>query len=93
MSQREPLAEDAIRDGLPDGWEYDGDVIHTSYEFDTFRDAIAFLVRISYECEQRNHHPELTNVYNEVEVSLSTHDVDAVTQTDLELAAAIEELA
>lgn len=93
MSEREPLSEDAITAGLPDGWEYDGEVIHTSYEFDTFRDAIAFVVRISYECEALNHHPELTNVYNEVEVSLSTHDVEAVTQLDLDLAGTIEELA
>ena len=93
MSERDPLPADEIRANLPDGWEYDGEVIHTSYEFDTFRDAIAFIVRLSYECEQRNHHPELTNVYNEVEVSLSTHDADAVTQLDLDLAAVIEELA
>ncbi|HEX9890039.1 MAG TPA: 4a-hydroxytetrahydrobiopterin dehydratase [Nitriliruptorales bacterium] len=93
MSQRDPLPEADIRANLPEGWEYDGDVIHTSYEFDGFRDAIAFLVRVAFECEQRNHHPELSNVYNEVEVSLSTHDAGGVTQLDLDLAVVIEELA
>ena len=58
-----------------------------------FREAMSFLVRISFEAEQRNHHPEIYNVYKTVELALTTHDAgNKVTALDVELAAAIEEL-
>jgi 4a-hydroxytetrahydrobiopterin dehydratase len=92
----EPLDADAIRQslgGLPD-WEYQGDALRKTYTFGDFRGAFAFLVRVAFEAEQRNHHPEITNVYNRVELVLRTHDAgNRVTQKDLDLAQAIETVA
>jgi 4a-hydroxytetrahydrobiopterin dehydratase len=46
--------------------------------------------RIAFECEAQNHHPDWTNVYNVLTISLSTHDADGVTEKDFKLAEAIE---
>lgn len=73
-----------------DGWELDGDAIRRELTFDGFRDAIDFIVRIADLADEANHHPELTNVYNRVEVVLTSHDAGGVTQRDLDLAAAID---
>jgi 4a-hydroxytetrahydrobiopterin dehydratase len=54
---------------------------------------MAFLVRLSYEAENRNHHPEIFNCYNRLEIGLNTHDAGGkVTDRDIELALAIEKL-
>jgi 4a-hydroxytetrahydrobiopterin dehydratase len=50
------------------------------------------MVRISYLCEQRNHHPEWTNVYNRLAIRFSTHDAGGVTDKDFEIAQAIDAL-
>ena len=56
-----------------------------------FREAMAFLVKLSYEAEQRDHHPEIFNCYNRIEIALNTHSVGGkVTMKDFELAAAID---
>lgn len=73
-----------------DGWQLDDDAIRRELTFDGFRDAIDFIVRIADLADEANHHPELTNVYNRVEVVLTSHDVGGVTQRDLDLAAAID---
>lgn len=75
-----------------DGWEYNDNAIHTSFEFDNFKDAFTVMTRIAFEAEKRNHHPDWTNVYNRLHISLSTHDAGGVTQNDLDLAAVINEL-
>ena len=52
---------------------------------------MSFIIRISYEAEQQDHHPEIYNCYNRVEISLSTHDAgNRVTQKDFNLAQAID---
>lgn len=48
--------------------------------------------RIAFECEALNHHPEWTNVYNVLDIKLTTHDVGAVTKLDIELAEIIDKL-
>lgn len=72
------------------GWERDGDTIRRDYKLDGFRDAIDLIVRIADLADDANHHPELTNVYNNLTVVLTTHDAGGITQKDLDLAAAIE---
>jgi 4a-hydroxytetrahydrobiopterin dehydratase len=72
------------------GWSRDGDAIRREFRFGGFREAIAFIVRIAFEAEQRDHHPELSNVYNRVTVRLSTHDAGGITEKDFDLARAIE---
>lgn len=74
------------------GWRREGEAITREFRLGSFREAIAFLVRIGFEAEQRDHHPEITNVYNRVTITLTTHDAGGVTQKDLELARAIQEL-
>lgn len=76
---------------LPD-WEYSDDAIHAEFEFDNFKDCFSAMSRIAFECEALNHHPEWQNVYNTLKISLSTHDVDGVTQKDFDLAQAIEHI-
>lgn len=73
-----------LRD-LP-GWERDGDAIVRTFRTENFPDAIAFVVRLAHAAEKAFHHPELSNVYNRVEVRLTTHDAGGVTTKDLDLA-------
>lgn len=92
----EPLEHDDLTEALAalPGWEHTEGSIHRDLRFADFRSAIGFLVRLAFEAEQRNHHPELTNVYNRVGVTLTTHDAgNRVTQKDLDLAAVVNELA
>lgn len=95
MPAREPLSEEQIKQALEelDGWEFEDDQLVTSFEFEDFRSAVAFIVRIAFEAEAMNHHPELFNVYNTVDIGLSTHDAGGkVTAKDVELARKIDAL-
>ena len=74
---------------LPD-WDYYDNAIPAEFEFDNFKDCFSAMSRIAFECEAQNHHPNLTNVYDELKISLSTHDADGVTEKDFKLAEAIE---
>ena len=71
----------------------DRDAIRKSYHFGNFSEAWGFLSRIALLAEKMDHHPEIFNVYNRVEIILSTHDADGVSQRDIRLAAAIDEIA
>lgn len=74
---------------LPE-WEYADHAIHTEYEFTNFKDCFSAMSRIAFECEALNHHPDWTNSYNVLSISLSTHDAGGVTSKDIKLALAIE---
>lgn len=75
-----------------EGWEYKDDAIHTSFQFENFKEAFSVMVRIAFEAEALQHHPNWSNVYNEVQISLSTHDAGGVTEKDFKLARAIENI-
>jgi len=82
---------------LPDsligaGWALADDALsmRKSFRFASFRDSMAFMVRVSYDAEAADHHPEWFNVYDRVEVSLTTHDTGGVTERDLALARSME---
>jgi 4a-hydroxytetrahydrobiopterin dehydratase len=80
---------DAALTALPD-WRREGGAIAAAYSFASFRDAVAFILRVGFEAEELNHHPEIANVYNRVSFKLSTHDAgDAVTERDIALAGRI----
>ena len=74
-------------------WEFTDDQLRKTYLFNNFREAMGFIIRISYEAEQQDHHPKIYNCYNRVELSLNTHDAgNKVTQKDFNLAHAIESI-
>lgn len=78
------------------GWtkaEGERDAIAKTYKFADFKSAFAFMSGAALKAEQMDHHPEWFNVYNRVEVVLTTHDADGVTQKDLELAGFMDQLA
>lgn len=76
---------------FPD-WEYYDDALHAEFEFDNFKDCFSAMSRIAFECEAQNHHPDWTNVYNVLTISLSTHSAKGVTEKDFDLAEAIESI-
>jgi 4a-hydroxytetrahydrobiopterin dehydratase len=76
---------------FPD-WEYFDDALHAEFEFDNFKDCFSAMSRIAFECEALNHHPNWSNVYNSLNISLSTHDAGGVTEKDFKLAQAIENI-
>jgi len=78
---------------VPEGWTEDGDAITKTFEFADFAAAIAFMNRAAGPIDEMNHHPEWTNVYNRVDVRLTSHDTGAVTDRDLRLAGVLDELA
>jgi 4a-hydroxytetrahydrobiopterin dehydratase len=69
------------------------DAIAKSFKFEDFKTAFAFMTRVAMKAEQMDHHPEWSNVYNKVEITLTTHDADGVTALDLELAKYCDEAA
>ena len=74
---------------LPE-WDYFDNAIHAEFEFENFKDCFSAMSRIAFECEALNHHPDWSNTYNVLRISLSTHDADGVTDKDFQLAHAIE---
>ena len=80
---------------LENGWSMvEGrDAITKSYTFGDFTEAMAFMTRAALWAEKWNHHPEWFNVYNRVEVTLSTHDVGGLSALDTKLARKFDGLA
>lgn len=72
------------------GWTTSDGKLHRRYRFADFPAAIAFMVRVAFEAERLDHHPNWSNVYDRVEVTLWTHDIGGVTDRDLALAGAME---
>lgn len=77
------------------GWAEveDRDAIRKTFHFGSFREAWAFMTEVALIAEKMDHHPEWFNVYNRVEIILATHDVDGVSDRDIVLARAIDEIA
>lgn len=83
---------EASLESLP-GWSQEGEAIVKSFEFDDFRAALDFMNRAAGPIDEMDHHPEWTNVYNRVDVKLSSHDVGGVTDRDTQLATVLDRLA
>jgi 4a-hydroxytetrahydrobiopterin dehydratase len=69
------------------------DAISRSFKFKDFNEAFGFMTRAALVAERMNHHPEWFNVWNRVEVTLSTHDAGGLTELDIKLAAAMDKCA
>lgn len=78
-------------DGLPD-WDYDEarDAITRAIVFTDFAEAFGFMTQIALIAEKMDHHPEWKNVWNRVEILLTTHDAGGLSERDIELAGAID---
>ena len=74
-------------------WDLDQGKLHRKLVFQDFPEALGFMVAVGCAAEALNHHPEWSNVYNRVEVWLTTHDAGGLTQKDLALAAEIDKRA
>ena len=76
------------------GWDElkDRNAITKNYQLADFNAAFGFMSRVAIKAEKMDHHPEWFNVYNRVEVTLSTHDAGGVTQLDIELAKFMDEI-
>lgn len=75
------------------GWSETGNKLYRKFQFKDFSEAFAFMTRVALEAQKMDHHPLWTNVYNTVEIWLSTHDAgDVVTDKDRKLAKKIDAL-
>jgi 4a-hydroxytetrahydrobiopterin dehydratase len=90
-----PLARtriDAALGALP-GWAFRRDALAKTFAFASFREALGFMVRVGFEAEAMDHHPEWTNVYNRVSIRLNTHAAGGkVTAKDVALAQRIQKI-
>ena len=68
------------------------DAIHKSLRFKDFNEAFGFMTRVALAAEKANHHPEWSNVYNKVEITLTTHECDGLSARDIKLAEFIDAL-
>ncbi|WP_343345097.1 4a-hydroxytetrahydrobiopterin dehydratase [Sphingomicrobium sp. XHP0239] len=74
-------------------WTREGDALTRHLEFEDFSEAFGFLARVALLAQERDHHPEIRNVWNTVDLTLTTHDAgNKVTEKDERLAAAIDAL-
>ncbi len=73
-------------------WTVDQQSISRELVFRDFNEAFGFMSRVALLAERRNHHPNWSNVYNRVSITLSTHDLGGLSDLDIELAAAIDQL-
>jgi 4a-hydroxytetrahydrobiopterin dehydratase len=87
-AERAALAQDLPAWSLVEG----RDAITRSFRFRDFTEAWGFLSRVALLAEKHDHHPEWSNVWNRVEITLSTHDAGGLTQRDVALAKAIDAL-
>ena len=80
---------------LDNGWAMvDGrDAIHKQFAFKSFVRAFGWMTQVAMFAEKWNHHPEWSNVYNKVDVTLTTHDVDGLSALDAKLARKMDQLA
>ncbi len=77
--------------GALPGWTFKREALVKTFTFGNFREALGFMVRVGFEAEALDHHPEWTNVYNRVTIRLNTHDAGGkVTEKDFELARRIQ---
>jgi 4a-hydroxytetrahydrobiopterin dehydratase len=90
LSQTE---RDALAGTLP-GWSVTdaGNAIHRSFAFKDFSEAWSFMSRVALLAEKQDHHPDWSNSWNKVEITLSSHDAGGLTSRDIRLARAIDAL-
>jgi 4a-hydroxytetrahydrobiopterin dehydratase len=88
------LSEQQIAEHLETltGWDRDGQAIKKQFTFASFPDAVAFVVRIAFDAEAADHHPDITINYRRVTLSFSTHSDGGLTEKDFKGAGAVEKV-
>jgi 4a-hydroxytetrahydrobiopterin dehydratase len=88
VARPKALSAQEITDRLEalEGWSVENGKLHRSFSFSDFTEAFAFMTRAALHAEKMDHHPEWSNVYNRVEVDLTTHDAGGITELDFALA-------
>ncbi len=96
---REKLSESARQQALADlnadlerPWTLEAETLTKSFEFEDFVQAFSFMTGVAMAAETMNHHPEWCNVWNRVDITLTTHDVGGISALDFKLAGRIEAL-
>lgn len=92
MEKLDAAARSKLPTILPE-WQHDAqrDAINRTFVFADFAQAFAFMTQIAIVAEKRDHHPEWSNVYNKVNVTLTTHDANGLTQRDIDLAQTMDQ--
>jgi len=90
----EKLSNAAIEDKLPQmpDWSVSDNKLYRSFVFGNFVEAFGFMTRVALLAETADHHPEWFNVYNKVEIYLTTHEAAGLTERDFSLAEKINQL-
>jgi 4a-hydroxytetrahydrobiopterin dehydratase len=93
IEQLDPETRATVLDEL-DEWDYDEarDALTRSFLFANFSEAFAFMTRVALLAEVQDHHPEWSNVWNRVEILLTTHDAGGLSARDVKMARAIDAL-
>jgi 4a-hydroxytetrahydrobiopterin dehydratase len=74
------------------GWSIDDGKLRRTFKFSDFVEAFGFMAKVAILAEKMDHHPEWSNVYNRVDVQLTTHDAGGITELDFELAVQLDRL-
>lgn len=74
------------------GWQYADNSIRKEFKLKDFQEAMAFVVKIAFEAEKAQHHPDITIEYNRVKIVLTTHSEEGVTEKDFDAARKIQKL-
>lgn len=91
----QPLSEQEIEDALGSlsGWSLENGMLHKTFQFKNFGEALGWMVRVGLEAEKLDHHPDWCNSWNRVHVDLLTHSIDALSELDVKLARKMDALA
>jgi len=93
----QPLSDEALQAALTalPQWSHDAgrEALHRRIVTSDFAEALALMVRIGVEADKRDHHPEWANVYNKLDIWLTTHDTKGISQRDVDLAQLIDKIA
>jgi 4a-hydroxytetrahydrobiopterin dehydratase len=92
MTKLDPARLQSELRSLP-GWMAEGSRMRRVYTFESFRKAIEFINEVANEADSMDHHPDIFNSYDRVEIGLTSHDEGGITERDVELARRIERVA